>query len=106
MDQQFAIAGYTGTGCLMCAIDGTDIWQVDYFGNRQQVIGKTAAAYTELEGTTILRQAGGAGCHHPAQDPGATDGRNAVRHDRYGGDHQGPFGPGKGAEGEWTSNRS
>ena len=52
MDQQFAIAGYTGSSCLMCAIDGADIWQVDYFGNRQQLIGKTAAAYTELEGTT------------------------------------------------------
>ena len=43
MDQQFAIAGYTGSSCLMCAIDGADIWQV---------IGKTTAAYTELEGTT------------------------------------------------------
>lgn len=52
MNQQFAIAGYTGSSCLMCAIDGADIWQVDYFGNRQQIIGKTAAAYTELEGTT------------------------------------------------------
>ena len=52
MDQQFAIAGYTGSSCLMCAIDGADIWQVDYFGNRQQLIGKTSAAYTELEGTT------------------------------------------------------
>ena len=52
MDQQFAIAGYTGSSCLMCAIDGADIWQVDYFGNRQQLIGKTTAAYTELEGTT------------------------------------------------------
>ena len=40
MDQQFAIAGYTGSSCLMCAIDGADIWQVDYFGNRQQLIGK------------------------------------------------------------------
>ena len=103
MDQQFAIAGYTGTGCLMCAIDGTDIWQVDYFCNRQQVIGKTAAAYTALEGTT---QQYYDKLVELAQDPGATDGRNAVRHDRYGGDHQGPFGPGKGAEGEWTSNRS
>lgn len=25
MDQQFAIAGYTGSSCLMCAIDGADI---------------------------------------------------------------------------------
>lgn len=52
MDQQFAIAGYTGSSCLMCAIDGADIWQVDYLGNRQQLIGKTTAAYMELEGTT------------------------------------------------------
>ena len=53
MDQQFAIAGYTGSSCLMCAIDGADIWQVDYFGNRQQLIGKTAAAHMVNEdGTT------------------------------------------------------
>ena len=48
MDQQFAIAGYTGSSCLMCAIDGADIWQVDYFGNRQQLIGKTAVAIVNL----------------------------------------------------------
>lgn len=52
MDQQFAIAGYAGTTNQMCAIDGSDIWLVDYWGNRQQKIGKTAAAYAELEGTT------------------------------------------------------
>ena len=50
--EQFAIAGYSGSGCVMVAVDGSEIYQVDYFGNRQQLIGKTAAAYTELEGTT------------------------------------------------------
>ena len=49
---QFAIAGYSGSNCMMCVIDGGDIFLTDYFGNRQQLIGKTAAAYTELEGTT------------------------------------------------------
>ena len=49
---EFAIAGYSGSPCLMCIIDGNDIWQADYFGNKQQLIGKTSAAYGELEGTT------------------------------------------------------
>ena len=49
---QFAIAGYSGSNCMMCVIDGGDIFLTDYFGNRQQLIGKTAAAYAELEGTT------------------------------------------------------
>ena len=49
---QFAIAGYSSGNCMMCVIDNGDIFQVDYFGNRQQLIGKTAAAYAELEGTT------------------------------------------------------
>ena len=49
---QFAIAGYSGGNCMMCVIDNGDIFQTDYFGNRQQLIGKTAAAYEELESTT------------------------------------------------------
>ena len=49
--EQFAIAGYSGSGCVMVAIDGSEIYQVDYFGNRQQLIGKTASAYAELEAT-------------------------------------------------------
>lgn len=49
---QFAIAGYSGGNCMMCVIDNSDIFQVDYFGNRQQLIGKTASAYAELEATT------------------------------------------------------
>ena len=50
--EQFAIAGYSGSGCVMVAVDGSEIYQVDYFGNRQQLIGKTASAYAELEATT------------------------------------------------------
>lgn len=36
---------------MNCAVDGADIVQVDYMGNRR-IIGKTQAAYEELEGTT------------------------------------------------------
>ena len=50
--EQFAIAGYSGSGCVMVAVDGNEIYQVDYFGNRQQLIGKTLPAYSELEATT------------------------------------------------------
>lgn len=49
---QFAIAGYSGRNCMMCVIDNGDIFQTDYFGNRQQLIGKTSSAYAELEATT------------------------------------------------------
>ena len=49
---QFAIAGYSGGNCMMCVIDNGDIFQTDYFGNRQQLIGKTSSAYAELETTT------------------------------------------------------
>lgn len=49
--EQFAISGYTGGTYLMCVIDGADIVQFDCFGGRQ-VIGKTSAAYGELEETT------------------------------------------------------
>lgn len=49
--EQFAISSYSGGSYLMCIIDGSDIVQMDYFGNRQ-IIGKTSAAYSELETTT------------------------------------------------------
>lgn len=49
--EQFAISGYSGGTYLMCIIDGEDIVQFDMFGGRQ-VIGKTGAAYSELEATT------------------------------------------------------
>lgn len=51
--EQFAIAGYSN-GSLLCAADAStgEIWQTDYFGNKQQVVGRTLAAYAELEATT------------------------------------------------------
>lgn len=51
MGEAFAIQGYSSTNMLMCYIDGENIIQQDYVGNRQ-IIGKTAAAYSELEQTT------------------------------------------------------
>ena len=61
--EQFAIAGYSGSGCVMVAIDGSEIYQVDYFGNRQQLIGKTASATAaaaddalDLNITALVRQ--------------------------------------------------
>lgn len=36
---------------MACVTDGADIYQTDYAGNRH-LIGKTVAAYTELEQTT------------------------------------------------------
>lgn len=33
---QFAIAGYSGGNCMMCVIDGGDIFQTDYFGDRRR----------------------------------------------------------------------
>lgn len=51
--EQFAIAGYSN-GSLLCTADAStgEIWQTDYFGNKQQVVGRTLAAYAELEATT------------------------------------------------------
>ena len=48
---QFAFSGFSASNMLACVVDGTDIYQTDYAGNRQ-LIGKTVAAYTELEQTT------------------------------------------------------
>lgn len=49
--EQFSFSGYTASNVMACVTDGTDIYQTDYAGNRQP-IGKTIAAYTELEQTT------------------------------------------------------
>lgn len=49
--EQFAIQGYSGGTYLMCVVDGDNIVQFDVLGGRQ-VIGKTSAAYAELETTT------------------------------------------------------
>ena len=49
--EQFAFSGYSASNMLACVVDGTDIYQTDYAGNRQ-LIGKTLSAYSELEQTT------------------------------------------------------
>lgn len=49
--ERFSFSGYTASNVMACVTDGTDIYQTDYAGNRQP-IGKTIAAYTELEQTT------------------------------------------------------
>lgn len=51
MGETFAIQGYSGTNMMMCFIEGENIVQQDYLGNRQ-IVGKTTAAYSELEQTT------------------------------------------------------
>ena len=48
---QFAFSGFSASNMLACVVDGTDIYQTDYAGNRQ-MIGKTLSAYSELEQTT------------------------------------------------------
>lgn len=50
MEQSFWMAG-AASNAIMCMIDGADIYQTDYMGNKK-LIGKTCAAYTELEETT------------------------------------------------------
>lgn len=51
MGETFSIQGYSGSNMLMCYIDGDNIIQQDYIGNRK-IIGKTESAYSELEQTT------------------------------------------------------
>jgi hypothetical protein len=51
MGESFAIQGYSASNMIMCFVDGENIVQQDYIGNRQ-IVGKTAAAYAELEQTT------------------------------------------------------
>lgn len=51
MDQSFAFSGYSMSNMLSCIVDGADIYQVDYMGNRK-LVGKTQSAYSELETTT------------------------------------------------------
>lgn len=51
MGEMFALQGYSGTGMMMCYIEGENIIRQDYTGARQ-IIGKVTAAYDELEQTT------------------------------------------------------
>lgn len=48
---QFAFSGFSASNMMACTVDGADIYQTDYAGNRQ-LIGKTMSAYNELEQTT------------------------------------------------------
>lgn len=48
---QFQFSSFSASDLMNCVVDGTEIVQVDYMHNRR-VIGKTLAAYEELEGTT------------------------------------------------------
>lgn len=48
---QFSFSGFSASNMLACVVDGDDIYQTDYMGNRQ-LIGKTLASYNELEQTT------------------------------------------------------
>lgn len=51
MNESFAIQGYTMTDKIMCFVAGDEIYQTDYLGQKR-LIGKTSAAYNELEQTT------------------------------------------------------
>ena len=50
MNESFAIQGFAQNNSLLCVIEGENIVQTDYMGNRK-VVGKTNAAYKELEDT-------------------------------------------------------
>ena len=52
MNESFAFHGYSMNNQIMCVVNGDDILQVDYMTGQQKPIGKTAAAYSELEQTT------------------------------------------------------
>lgn len=51
MNESFSIQGFSASNQMLCMIDGSDIYQTDYMGNKRQ-LGKTSAAYAELEQTT------------------------------------------------------
>lgn len=50
MGETYAFQGFSATNMLTCFIDGDNIIQVDYMGTRK-IVGKTMAAYGELEST-------------------------------------------------------
>lgn len=52
MNESFAFHGYTMNNQIFCVINGDDIMQIDYATGQQKPIGKTSAAYSELEQTT------------------------------------------------------
>lgn len=52
MNESFAFHGYSMNNQIVCVINGDDILQMDYMTGQQKQIGKTVAAYSELEQTT------------------------------------------------------
>lgn len=52
MNESFAFHGYSMNNQIVCVINGDDIFQMDYMTGQQKPIGKTSAAYSDLEQTT------------------------------------------------------
>lgn len=52
MNESFAFHGYSMNNQIVCLINGDDIMQIDFMSGQQKPIGKTTAAYSELEQTT------------------------------------------------------
>lgn len=51
MNETFAISGYTSSDKIWCCFAGDEIYQTDLYGQKK-LIGRTVAAYNELEETT------------------------------------------------------
>lgn len=52
MNESFSFHGYSTSNQVFCIINGDDIFQIDYMTGQQKLLGKTSAAYSELEQTT------------------------------------------------------
>lgn len=52
VNESFSFHGFSMNNQIVCVINGDDILQVDYMTGQQKPIGKTSAAYNELEQTT------------------------------------------------------
>lgn len=52
LNESFSFHGFSMNNQIMCVINGDDIIQIDYMSGQQKPIGKTSAAYSELEQTT------------------------------------------------------
>lgn len=52
MNESFAFQGYSFNNQIVCVINGEDICQMNYMTGQQTPIGKTMAAYNDLEQTT------------------------------------------------------
>lgn len=52
LNESFAFHGFSMNNQIMCVVNGDDILQIDYMNGQQKPIGKTSAAYSELEQTT------------------------------------------------------